>query len=72
MYEEKSYMCPLVERDIWDSECYDIQMVHSGFIKAEILDFMVDKSKADRLCVTCPFNQLKQSHEIHYNQKPAV
>ena len=61
MYEEKSYMCPLVEREMWDAECYDVQMVHYGFIKPEVLDFAIDKSKADRICERCPFNQLKQA-----------
>ena len=32
MYEETSYFCPLVNREMWDSECYDVQMVHYKFI----------------------------------------
>ena len=60
MYEEKRYLCPLVGRDMWDGECYDVQMVHYGFIKPEILDFVLDQSKADKICEACPFNQLKQ------------
>ena len=61
MYEESSYYCPLVGREMWDSECYDVQMVHYNFIKPCILDFKLDKSEADIFCETCPFNQLKQN-----------
>ena len=58
MSDEKKYNCPLVNRDIWDSECYDIQMVRNGFIKPVILEFTLDKIKADILCANCFFNQL--------------
>jgi len=61
MYEETSYICPLVSREMWDAECYDVQMVHYGFIKPEVLDFILDKSKADNMCEFCSFNQLKQT-----------
>ncbi|MCL1807360.1 MAG: hypothetical protein FWG31_06630 [Oscillospiraceae bacterium] len=61
MYKESHYMCPLVEREMWDAECYDVQMVHYGFIAPRILDFTFDKDKSDTVCETCPFNQLKQS-----------
>ena len=61
VYKEQSYMCPLVGRNMWDAECYDVQMVHYGFIKPEILDFALDKSKANKICEICPFNQLKQT-----------
>ena len=60
MYEEKSFMCPLVGRKMWDAECYDIQMVHYNFIRADVLDFVLDKALADKECETCSFNQLKQ------------
>jgi len=58
---ENIYLCPLVERNMWDSECYDVQMVRYGFINPEILDFVIDKSKSDKVCEACAFNQLKQS-----------
>ena len=61
MYDEKSYKCPLVGRDMWDAECYDVQMVHYGFIKPDVLDFALDKSVANIICENCPFNQLKRA-----------
>jgi len=60
VYDEKNYTCPLVERVLWDSECYDIQMVRSGFIKPDVLDFILNKPEAIKHCESCPFNQLKQ------------
>jgi len=59
MHEETNYPCPLLNRDMWDAECYDVQMVRNRFIKPEILDFTLDRSKADNFCGECPFNQLK-------------
>jgi len=55
------FHCPLVERDLSETECYDIQMVSHGYIKSGILDFELDKAKAEVLCTSCPFNQLSQS-----------
>ena len=59
MYEESCFMCPLVERDMWDAECYDVQMVRHGFIKVDILDFILDKNESNIKCSRCSFNQLK-------------
>jgi hypothetical protein len=66
MFEE--YRCPLVETDISDTICYDIQMVTGpgNLIKKSILnDYgdLFDASKvtderAERFCSACPFNQL--------------
>ena len=58
MSDEKKYKCPLVNRDMWDSECYDIQMVRNGFIKPVVLEFIFNKMEADKLCANCFFNQL--------------
>jgi len=60
VYEEKNYKCPLVERAMWDAECYDVQMVRYGFIKSGVLDFTLNKYKANLKCEDCQFNQLKQ------------
>ena len=68
MNEEKCFKCPLVGRDMWDSECYDVLMVHYGFINPKILDFVYDESLADKHCNTCPFNQLKQDISDINNQ----
>ena len=51
----------MVSREMWDSECYDVQMVHYKFIDEQVLDFIFDEEKAEQFCNTCPFNQLKQS-----------
>ena len=59
MYEESCFMCPLVERDMWDAECYDVQMVRHSFIKADVLNFILDKTESDVKCGRCSFNQLK-------------
>ena len=50
--------CPLLCREIDMTECYDIQMVMSRFIKASVLDFELDRAKAARLCASCPYNKL--------------
>jgi len=60
MYEENNYPCKLINKNIWDSECYDIQMVRCNFINPKILDFNLDKNYANNICEKCSFNQLKQ------------
>ena len=59
MREEVSYICPLINREMWEAECYDVQMVRYGFINPRILDFILVKSKSDIVCEDCSFNQLK-------------
>jgi len=50
--------CPLANRPMCEGECYDVQMVRGRFVSKHILDFELDREKADRLCPSCPFNQL--------------
>ena len=50
--------CPLIDGDMCEGECYDVQMVRSKMIKASVLDFDLDRKKADEICETCSFNQL--------------
>ena len=58
MYTEANYDCPLAGRVMWDSECYEVQLVRSRFIKETVMDFPLDREEADTLCGVCPFNQL--------------
>jgi hypothetical protein len=69
MNNEFSCICPLVEREIWDSECYDIQMVRHSFISPRVLDFLLDKTKSNAVCENCDFNQLK---EVSKNVKQMI
>ena len=65
-----TYKCPMIEIDVDESICYDIQMVTGpgATIQRRILDDygdLFDQSKvtdeaAAELCKDCPFNQLKQ------------
>ena len=57
MHENNSY-CPLKNSRICDGECYDVQMVRSYMIVENILNFVIDRAKADLVCDKCPFNQL--------------
>ena len=52
--------CPLINEDICEGECYDVQMVRSKMIKERILGFALDRERAKKLCENCSFNQLKQ------------
>jgi hypothetical protein len=60
MNSEQSFVCPLASREMWDSECYEVQLVRSHFIKEDVMDFRLDRKKADELCEHCLFNQLQQ------------
>ncbi|MCL2722326.1 MAG: hypothetical protein FWD47_13435 [Treponema sp.] len=55
--------CPLVNRGMSMGECYDVQMVAGNLIIPGILNFELDKDKAEEICNTCEFNQLKQKPE---------
>ena len=64
------FRCPLVDCDIDETICYDIQMVTGpgSLVSKRILDdygslFDADKvtdERAETLCPQCPFNQLRQ------------
>lgn len=67
---ENEYKCPLVNSDIDETVCYDIQMVvgPGNLINRRILEDyadeidigMVTDERAATTCPACPFNQLKQ------------
>jgi hypothetical protein len=50
--------CPMLDREMCEGECYDVQMVRTKMIMESILDFTLDREKADTICESCPFNQL--------------
>jgi hypothetical protein len=52
--------CALIDGDICEGGCYDVQMVRSKMIKESVLDFNLDRIKANRECDVCQFNQLMQ------------
>jgi len=61
-----TYQCPLIEHEVDDTICYDIQMVICNMINKSILhdyDFDIDETKvtndrAEHYCTGCYFNQL--------------
>jgi len=65
---DSEYRCPLVNSDIDETICYDIQMVTGNMINKRILEdygdefdtSMVTDERAATACPSCPFNQLKQ------------
>ena len=59
--DDAFFPCILQGRDMCEGECYDVQMVRTRMIKADILDFELDRTKADSVCDDCTYNQLKQS-----------
>ena len=66
---EHEYKCPLVNNDIDETICYDIQMVigPGNLINKRILDDYADifdisavtEERAAAVCSQCPFNQLR-------------
>jgi len=50
--------CPLLNGEIYQSDCYDVQMVCNNMISEDILDFPLDRAKAKELCAHCSYNQL--------------
>ena len=58
MAKKKCYMCPLLERELQDFECYDIRLVCYGYDNVDTLDFAFDKDEAGQICETCLYNKL--------------
>jgi len=56
--DNETSFCPLLDKEICQGECYDIQMVRSNAIKESALDFPLDRICANQKCETCLFNQL--------------
>ena len=57
---------------MWDSECYEVQLVRSRFVKEDVMDFALDRTKADELCEHCLFNQLTESVEVRSGRMEVV
>jgi hypothetical protein len=56
---ESKFKCPLLSKIIYDSDCYDINMVANGMIKETAIEEKIDKKKALEICNNCKNNQLK-------------
>jgi hypothetical protein len=56
--DDVMFACPLVAREMSESECYDVQMVSRRLIKETALDFALDRDNFNKLCPTCPNCQL--------------
>ena len=52
---EEKFECPLLNKIIYDTDCYDINMVAGGFIKEEILEDKIDKEKTLEVCGKCKY-----------------
>ena len=45
--------CPLLKKDIADSECYDINSVAFGICKPTLIDNLVTREEAEPICENC-------------------
>ena len=54
----ETYFCPLTEKEITDTECYEIQSVRYYAMKMDSLGYVFDRAKADNACAACPFCQI--------------
>ena len=52
------HQCPLTEKVVCIGECYDIQMIRIQCVNTSVLNYEFDRKKANKLCVSCSFNQL--------------
>jgi len=56
--ENETSFCPLLDKEICQGDCYDIQMVRSHMISDNVLEFSLDRARANILCENCIYNQL--------------
>lgn len=56
---ENKFECPLLNKTIFDSDCYDINMIVEGMIKETAIKKKIDKEEALKICRNCKNNQLK-------------
>ncbi|MFF2092278.1 hypothetical protein [Paenibacillus sp. NPDC058174] len=59
-YNEHFYTCPLLNKEIDQGACYDINMVAGGWIKKEVLIVLereygmsIDTAIASQICPAC-------------------
>lgn len=58
MNMENKFLCPLLDRDIDDGECYDIQLALGRYMKLSSLNIALNGENAKAVCTLCSFNQL--------------
>lgn len=56
---ETEFMCPLLNRVINDSYCYDITNSAYGMMKMSALEDKIDRETALKYCDNCENNQIK-------------
>lgn len=55
---ENEFECPLLKKKIYDTDCYDINMVITGMIKENVLEDKINKKEALEICKKCKNNQM--------------
>ena len=69
---EGNFFCRLANRQMWDSECYEVQLVRSRFLREDVMDFVLDRNSADEFCEHCLFNQLTERVEAHSERMEVI
>jgi len=53
------YRCPLLDREISEGNCYDVNMVAYGYIKPSAIEDNLPNG-ASEICEKCPHTQLTE------------
>lgn len=54
-YGDNLIKCPLLNREIYEAYCYDINMVRTNQIKSTVLEDNIDINKANKICGDCKY-----------------
>lgn len=54
-YGDNQIMCILLEREIYEAYCYDINMIRTNQIKPNILEDCIEIYEANKICGNCKY-----------------
>lgn len=55
---ELKFYCPILNKEISDSYCYEINSVAFGLCKPSLIDNVTDRKTAETICEKCPNKQM--------------
>jgi len=55
---DPTYACPLLDQEVCEGLCYEVQAVRLRLLDVYALGVTFDRAQANDICDICPFNQL--------------
>jgi hypothetical protein len=57
-YGDNKIKCPLLDKEIYEAYCMDINLVRTKSAKPELIPDKINQDKADKVCKKCKYRPI--------------